>query len=395
MEAEKEVEMARKLLAKETYERQMAELNALKESIEKHKLVDELFIRDGRYRKYSKDEIESATEFFSEARMIGEGGYGTIYRCNLDHTPVAVKVLHPDGSDKKEEFLKEVEVLGQLRHPHIVLLIGACPDNRCLIYEYMENGNLDDHIFQRDGRAPLPWFSRLRIIVEVACGLAYLHNLKPHPIIHRDLKPDDVTEYQNSILAGTLPYMDPEYLRTGTVRPKSDLFAFGITILQLLSAHGPNGLILKFEDALKNNRLIDVLDNTVVDWPSAETKELAQIALRCTNLQCRDRPDLETEVMPVLRRLADIADVSAKTNRNRLDAPSHFFCPILLEIMDDPHIASDGFTYDHVAIHTWLDRHDISPVTKQKFQHKMLIPNNNLHSAIQQWRLKGTQNDST
>lgn len=141
--------------------------------------------------------------------------------------------------------------------------------------------------------------------------------------------PDSITEYRESILAGTLFYMDPEYQRTGTVRPKSDLYAFGVIILQVLTARHPNRLIFIAENAMANGSFADILDDSVTDWPLAEAKELARVALRCSQLRCRDRPDLETEVLPVLKRLVGLADSSSKIDRNHVDAPSHYFCPIL------------------------------------------------------------------
>ena len=108
LEAVKEVERARELLEKETYERQIAEVNALEESLEKRKLVDALFSNDSRYRRYTTHEIEIVTNFFSEENVIGEGGYGKVFKCNLDHTPVAVKVLQSSAAEKRQEFLKEV-----------------------------------------------------------------------------------------------------------------------------------------------------------------------------------------------------------------------------------------------------------------------------------------------
>ncbi|XP_052199671.1 U-box domain-containing protein 34-like isoform X2 [Diospyros lotus] len=413
LEAVKEIEIARNRLAKEAYERQIAELRALKEAMERKKIVDSLFSNDNRYKKYTRNEIEIATGFFSESNKIGEGSYGRVYRCNLDNTPVAVKVLQPDASDKKDEFLKEIEVLSQLRHPNIVLLLGACPETGSLVYEYMENGSLEDHILRRSGTHPLPWFVRFRIAFEVACGIAFLHNSKPEPIVHRDLKPgnvfldrnyvskigdaglaklisdavpDNITEYRDSLIAGTFHYMDPEYQRTGTVRPKSDLYAFGIIVLQLLAGRQPNGLLLTVENAIANGSLSDILDKSIPDWPLAEAQELAHVALKCSRLRCRDRPDLETEVLPVLKNLADFADAYLSAERNSIDAPSHYFCPILQEVMDDPHIAADGFTYEHRAIKTWLERHNISPVSKLRLPHAALIPNHTLRSAIQEWR---------
>lgn len=111
MEALKEVEEAKSLLSKEGYERKIAELNALKESIEKQKIVDMLLSSDKRYRRYSRDELEIATNSFCETKVIGEGAYGKVYKCILDHTPVAVKVLRSDACERKEEFLKEVSQL--------------------------------------------------------------------------------------------------------------------------------------------------------------------------------------------------------------------------------------------------------------------------------------------
>ncbi|KAL2534309.1 U-box domain-containing protein kinase family protein [Abeliophyllum distichum] len=413
LEAETEVVMARKLLAEEAYKRQMAELRAMKESLEKQKIADALFSSDSRYRRYTRNEIEVATDFFSEAKMIGEGAYGKVYKCNLDHTPVAIKVLRPDACDKKEEFMREVEVLSHFHHPHIVLLLGACPDSGCLVYEYMENGSLEDHIYRINGQPPLPWSVRFRVAFEIACGLAFLHYSKPEPIVHRDLKPgnilldkhyvskigdvglakmiydvvpDNITEYRDSIIAGTLYYMDPEYQRTGTLRPKSDLYSFGIITLQLLAACRPNGLILKFENAFSSGTFSDMLDKSVTGWPLAEAEELAKIALSCCKLRCRERPDLESEVLPSLNRLAKFADSSIRAVKEQIHAPSHYYCPILQEVMDNPDIAADGFTYEHEAIKAWLDRHNVSPVTKQRLQHKMLTPNHVLRSAIHEWR---------
>ncbi|KAJ7955918.1 Protein kinase domain [Quillaja saponaria] len=415
LKALKELEEAKNLLANESYERKLAELNALKESTEKKKIVDAVFLNDKRYRKYTRDEIEVATNFFSEDNVIGGGGYGKVYKCSLDHTPVAVKVLRQDAMHKKLEFLKEVEILSQLRHPHMVLLLGACPEGACLVYEYMENGSLEDYIFDQNGKPSLPWFIRFRIVFEIACGLSFLHNSTPEPIVHRDLKPgnilldrhfvskigdvglaellsdvvpDNVTEYTETMIAGTFHYMDPEYQRTGTIRPKSDLYALGVITLQLLTARRPNGLLLAVENAIRNGSFPDVLDKSVADWPLGETIELAQIALRCSKLRCKDRPDLDTEVLPVLKRLQSVANASAELEQ--YNPPGHYYCPILQEIMDDPYIAADGFTYEHRAIKAWLRKHTVSPVTKVRLQNSMLTPNHTMRSSIQEWKSSTT-----
>ncbi|KAF7144030.1 hypothetical protein RHSIM_Rhsim05G0015200 [Rhododendron simsii] len=417
LEAVKEIEMARKWLAKEAYEKKRAERTAAQEASEKKKIMDELLSNDRRYRRYTRDEIEIATDSFSETKMIGEGSYGKVYRCDLDKTPVAVKVLHSNASEKKKEFMTEIQVLSQLHHPRIVLLLGACPEIGCLVYEYMENGSLEDFLSDHSSRDPLPWFVRFRIAFEVASGLAFLHNSIPDPIIHRDLKPgniyldrnyvskigdvglaklvsvvppEDITEYRASIVAGTLCYMDPEYQRTGTVRPKSDLYAFGIILLQLLAAQPPNGLLLKFKHAISNGSLPDILDKSIQDWPLVEAEEMAQMALKCSELRCRDRPDLETVVLPLLKRLLDKADAFLRLQRNSIHPPNYYFCPILEEVMEDPYIAADGFTYEHGAIKLWLQRHSYSPVTRVRLPHRYIIQNHTLRSAIQDWKSRIT-----
>ncbi|GMH04094.1 hypothetical protein Nepgr_005933 [Nepenthes gracilis] len=343
LEAVKEAETAKSLLAKISCERQRAELNALKESSEKQKIFDALITADRGYRRYTVDEIKAATDSFSESKVIGKGSYGKVYKGNLDHAVVAIKVLQRDASDKKEQFLQEVEILSQLHHPNIILLLGACPEICCLVYEYMENGSLEDVIFHQNDKPPLPWFARFKIAFEIACGLAFLHCSKPEPIVHRDLKPgnillgrnyiskisdvglakilsdivpDGITHFQISIVAGTLCYMDPEYQRTGTVRPKSDLYSFGIILLQLLTGLHPSGLLLVMEKVVESGSLSNKLDNSISDWPVTEAEDLARVALDCCELRCRDRPDLETEVLPVLKRLADAADASMKVQRN-------------------------------------------------------------------------------
>ncbi|XP_072959836.1 U-box domain-containing protein 34 isoform X2 [Typha angustifolia] len=411
LEAVKEVEEARKLLATEVLDRHKADLVADTMSSEKSKVVDVLLSSGNRCRRYSRNEIEIATDNFSDAKKIGEGSYGNVYKSNLDHTAVAIKVLRQDSSNKMEEFLREVEILGQLSHPHMVLLLGFCPENGCLVYEHMENGSLEDQLFSRNGAPPLPWFIRFQIIFEVACGLAFLHGTKPEPIVHRDLKPgnilldrnyvskigdvglaklisnvvpDGLTEYKETILAGTLYYMDPEYQRTGTVRPKSDLYALGIISLQLLTGKHPNGLIVNVENAIKRGSFVDILDKDIIDWPLVEAERLAKLALRCCRLRCRDRPSLESEVLPELEEL--VANVSFKLRKSNVCAPSHYICPILQAIMENPYVAADGYTYEYRAIKAWLAKYDISPITKLRLTHTSIIPNHSLQSAIQKWK---------
>ncbi|KAG8070322.1 hypothetical protein GUJ93_ZPchr0006g45088 [Zizania palustris] len=127
LEAIEEVERAKESFTREAYSRNKAEIVANMISLDKAKVVDAVLSTSKNCRWYSKHEIELATDNFSEARKIGEGGYGNVYRCTLDHTEVAVKVIQQDSIDKTDEFLREVDILSQLQHPNLVLLLGFLP----------------------------------------------------------------------------------------------------------------------------------------------------------------------------------------------------------------------------------------------------------------------------
>ncbi|PUZ74704.1 hypothetical protein GQ55_1G086900 [Panicum hallii var. hallii] len=413
LEALNQVERARRSFTREAYSRHKAEMATSLISEDRAQIVDAILSKSRTCRRYSKQDIQLATDNFSEARKIGEGGYGNVYRCTLDHTEVAVKVIQQDSIDRTDEFLKEVEILSQLRHPNLVLLIGFCPEIGCLVYEYLKNGSLEDQLFNNKGRQQLHWFLRIQIIFEVSCGLAFLHARNPEPIVHRDLKPANIlldrnyvgkigdvgfakllsdlvpdwqTEYRETIVAGTLYYMDPEYQQTGTVRPKSDVFALGVIMLQLLTGRRPNGLIVSAENAVRNGRLRDILDKSQSDWPADEAEMFAKLGLKCTALKCRDRPDLESEVLPELDEILHRITSAVNLRNPKLSVPSHFICPLTQELMEDPHVAADGHTYEQYAIRAWLKRHKTSPVTRSKLPNSSIIPNHSLRAAIEQWK---------
>ncbi|KAJ9549863.1 hypothetical protein OSB04_022406 [Centaurea solstitialis] len=290
-----------------------------------------------RYRRYTIDEIEEATEYFSADRKIGEGGYGPVYRCHLDHTQAAVKVLRPDAAQGRLQFQQEVEVLCCIRHPHMVLLLGACPEYGCLVYEYMSNGSLEDCLLRKNKTPPLSWQHRFRITAEICSALLFLHQTKPEPIVHRDLKPanilldrnfvskiadvglarlvppsiqDSVTQYRMTSAAGTFCYIDPEYQQTGMLGVKSDVYSLGIMFLQIITAQPPMGLTHLVDRAIKNETFAEMLDPAVPDWPVEEALVLAKLSLQCAELRRKDRPDLGKVVMPELERLRTLADES-------------------------------------------------------------------------------------
>ncbi|KAI5659192.1 hypothetical protein M9H77_27985 [Catharanthus roseus] len=328
-------EAAQRIAELEAQKRINAERKALKEAEEKKKVLDVLAHTDVRYRKYSIEEIETATENFSDTRKIGEGGYGPVYKSYLDHTPVAIKVLRPDAAQGRSQFQQEVEVLSCIRHPNMVLLLGACPEYGCLVYEYMANGSLDDCLFHRGNSPALPWQLRFKIAAEIGTGLLFLHQTKPEPLVHRDLKPanilldsnyvskisdvglarlvppsvaDSVTQYLMTSTAGTFCYIDPEYQQTGMLGIKSDIYSLGVVLLQIITAKPPMGLTHHVERAIENGTFATMLDPAVTDWPVEEALSFAKLALKCAELRRKDRPDLRGVVLPELNRLRALAE---------------------------------------------------------------------------------------
>ncbi|XP_015078121.1 U-box domain-containing protein 35-like isoform X2 [Solanum pennellii] len=324
----------------EAKRRKYAELKARRETEEKNLAINDLSRNEICYRKYTIEEIEKTTKSFSNSEKIGEGGYGPVYKGRLDHTPVAIKVLRSDAAQGMQQFKQEVQVLGLMRHPNMVLLLGACPEYGCLVYEFMNNGSLEDRLFRKGNTPPIPWEIRFKIAAEIATGLLFLHQAKPEPLVHRDLKPgnilldsnyackisdvglarlvppsvaDCVTQYHMTSAAGTFCYIDPEYQQTGKLGTKSDIYSLGVMLLQIITARPPMGLTHHVERAIENGTFADILDPTVPNWPLEEALNYAKLSLKCAELRKKDRPDLGSVILPELSRLKEIGMSSLNT----------------------------------------------------------------------------------
>ncbi|XP_076917697.1 putative receptor-like protein kinase At1g80640 [Bidens hawaiensis] len=207
--------------------------------------------------------LESATGNFGEAEVLGEGGFGCVYRGRIDENLcVAVKRLDGGGQDAIKEFQTEVDLLSKIQHLNIITLLGYCvhDDTRLLVYELMHNGSLETQLHGPSSGSNLTWHCRMKIALDTARGLEYLHeNCKP-PVIHRDLKSSNIlldtnfnaklsdfglaimdgAQNKNNIkLSGTLGYVAPEYLLDGKLTDKSDVYAFGVVLLELLLGRKP------------------------------------------------------------------------------------------------------------------------------------------------------------
>ncbi|AQK59762.1 Protein kinase protein with adenine nucleotide alpha hydrolase-like domain [Zea mays] len=287
-------EAAQKIAELEAQKRLRAEWKAKREAEDRKKATDALNKNDIRYRRYSIDDIEAATHKFDKALKIGEGGYGPVYKAVLDHTNVAIKILRPDASQGRKQFQQEIEVLSCMRHPNMVLLLGACPEYGCLVYEYMDYGSLEDRLCRRGKTLPIPWSIRFRIAADIATGLLFLHQAKPEPLVHRDLKPANILLDHNFVS------------KTGMLTTKSDVYSLGIMLLQIITARSPMGLTHHVENAIERGAFQEILDPTVTDWPVEEALEFAKLALRCAELRKKDRPDLGKEILPELNRLRNL-----------------------------------------------------------------------------------------
>ncbi|GMI91764.1 hypothetical protein like AT5G56890 [Hibiscus trionum] len=202
----------------------------------------------GLAKNFTLNDIERATNSFDASRVIGEGGFGIVYRGSLDEeAAVAVKVLKREDQYGGQEFLAEVEMLSRLHHRNLVKLIGICTEDsiRCLIYELVPNGSLESHLHGADKETnPLDWGARMKIALGAARGLAYLHeDSSPRDFGLARTAMDEGKKYISTHVMGTFGYLAPEYAMTGHLLVKSDVYSYGVVLLELLTGRKPVDLL--------------------------------------------------------------------------------------------------------------------------------------------------------
>ncbi|XP_061369141.1 receptor-like kinase TMK4 [Gastrolobium bilobum] len=277
--------------------------------------------------------LRQVTSNFSEDNILGRGGFGVVYKGELhDGTKIAVKRMEsgPIGSKGMNEFQAEIAVLTKVRHRHLVALLGYCMNGneRLLVYEYMPQGTLTEHLFdwRENGCAPLTWKQRIAIALDVARGVEYLHSLAQQSFIHRDLKPSNILladdmrakvadfglvknapdgKYSvETRLAGTFGYLAPEYAATGRVTTKVDVYAFGVVLMELITGRRAlddtvpderSHLVSWFRRVLINKENIPKAIDQILN-PDEETMEsiykVAELAGHCTAREPYQRPDM-------------------------------------------------------------------------------------------------------
>nr|CAD1843729.1 unnamed protein product [Ananas comosus var. bracteatus] len=291
---------------------------------------------------FAKEELEESTNNFDRSNVIGHGGNGTVYKGVLkdDHV-VAIKRAKIIDEKQKEEFGKEMIILAQINHKNIVKLLGCCLEVEVpmLVYEFVPKGNLFQLLHGKSPRVGVTFETRLRIAVESAEALAYLHSSASPPIIHGDVKssnillddrhmakvadfgasrPAPMNEVQYvTLVQGTLGYLDPEYMQTYELTHKSDVYSFGVVLLELLtgknavSLEGPEearSLSSKFLVAMQENGLYELLDDQIKDDEEIELiKAVAVLARTCLSIKREERPSMK-DVAEELGRLRNLAE---------------------------------------------------------------------------------------
>ncbi|CAA0811887.1 U-box domain-containing protein 33 [Striga hermonthica] len=344
-------------------------------------------------------DAEAATCNFCESLQIGQGEYGVVYKGEMSGRKVAVKKLHAHNMQRQAEFNTAVQVVGKLRHPHLVKLMGVCPESWCLVYEYLPGGSLQNYLSNKRNMSALGWKTRARIVADIASGLHCMHFSKPK-VVHGNLKPENlfldhenrckISDYGDNMIlpnrafrccsgsGGVCLYTDPESYKTGSLTHMSDIYSFGVIILQLVTGKTKGRIAGKVRRAVSaGKKIASLLDASAGDWSAYVGRRLVELGLQCCERNSRDRPEMteclvkELNCMPFLEEQA---------------VPSFFLCPILQEIMHDPHVAADGFTYEGEALRGWLQSgRETSPMTNLKLKHLDLTPNYSLRLAIQEW----------
>ncbi|KAM4112467.1 hypothetical protein ACJW30_05G142200 [Castanea mollissima] len=325
-----------------------------------HNNEDELLGIGLRPNIFSYAELRSATDDFNPSKKLGEGGFGPVFKGTLsDGRIVAVKQLSVASQQGKSQFVTEIFTISAVQHRNLVKLNGCCieGDRRLLVYEYLENGSLDQALFGKS-KLHLDWPTRFNVCLGTARGLAYLHEESRPRIVHRDVKAsnilidgklcpkisdfglaklyDDTKSHINTRVAGTIGYLAPEYAMRGHLTEKADVFGFGVVALEILSGR-PNSddsldtekiYLLEWAWTLhENNQSLRLVDPTLSEFDENEAARVIAVSLMCTQASPNMRPPM-SRVVAMLVGDIEVGIVTSKpsylTDWNFKDITSSF-----------------------------------------------------------------------
>jgi len=322
-------------------------------------------LKSANVKVFSYNDLRLATRNFGHDSVLGEGGFGPVYKGWIDeHTlsackpgtgiPVAVRMLNQEGSRGYQELLAEVNYLGQFFHPNIVKLIGYCLEDKywLLVYEYMPCGSLDNHLLGRHSHfQPLSWNLRLKAALGAAKGLAHLHSAEAN-VIHRNIKTSNIlldTNYTAKLsdfgfakdgpvggkshvstrVIGTYGYAAPEYVATGHLTAKCDIYSFGVVLLEMLTGRraidknrpqGEQNLVEWARPFLTHKRKIfHVLDTRLEgQYSPSGAQTIAALVVECLNFEAKTRPSMDV-VVSILEGIQDSSEATRKPAERHQD----------------------------------------------------------------------------
>ncbi|KAK9673399.1 hypothetical protein RND81_12G165300 [Saponaria officinalis] len=277
---------------------------------------------------FAVTELEKAIDNFNESRILGQGGQGTVYKGMLmDGKIVAIKKAKKVDESQVGQFVNEVVILSQINHRNVVKLLECCLETEVpiLVYEFVPNGTLNEHIHGQSEDFHVSWKMRLQIAAESAGAVAYLHSSSSAPIYHRDIKSTNILldekyrakvsdfgtskainidqTHVTTVVLGTYGYLDPEYFQSNQFTEKSDVYSFGVVLVELITGKKPLcptgdggwiSLATEFLTHVEESRLLDMLDARIIDeGKEDEFMAVAELARKCLNMNGKQRPTMK------------------------------------------------------------------------------------------------------
>ncbi|XP_076888758.1 putative serine/threonine-protein kinase PBL19 [Bidens hawaiensis] len=317
--------------------------------------------KGGKLRVFTYMELQQATDDFTRLRKIGEGGFGCVYKGSIksddgngDLVVVAIKKLNRDGFQGHKQWVAEVQFLGVVDHPNLVKLIGYCAVDgergiqRLLVYEFMPNKSLEDHLF-RNVHETLPWQTRLQIMLGAAKGLAYLHEELEAQVIFRDFKtsnilldedfnpklsdfglaregPTEGNTHVSTAVMGTHGYAAPDYIETGHLTAKSDVWSFGIVLYEMLTGRRSVDTNRPKEDQklldwirrhpINSKKFGIIIDPRLeAQYSLTDARKIAKLADSCLLKSAKDRPKM-SQVVESLKQILQASSEGSPSNKN-------------------------------------------------------------------------------